>query len=394
MHGITWSPADCSRSRRDIVPPLSIDNQGTANIRFEGVTKRYGSITAVDHLDLEINRGELFVLVGPSGSGKTTMLRMVNRLVEPDEGRILINDNDITLLDPVDLRRNIGYVIQHIGLFPHLTVSGNIGLVPTLAGMPVGLLQERIRHLLSLVKLSPELFMDRYPRELSGGQQQRVGLARSLAMDPPLLLMDEPFGALDPVLRHQLQQEFLGIRKQLNKTILFVTHDVEEAFRLGDRVGVVAEGKLIRVGTPEDLIMNPGSSAVASLTGAEQKMRYLDHLSVKAMMIPIDPSHILDGDLFIDDARDVMMASHADYILVGREGVVEGIAYLHDLLTAAGKDIRLGEQARKLPLFDSSAMASEALSAMKRQGASIALISGPEGTRGLLVMDEIMKRLL
>ncbi|MCU0631139.1 MAG: ATP-binding cassette domain-containing protein [Methanoregulaceae archaeon] len=358
------------------------------------MTKRYGPITAVDHLDLEINPGELFVLIGPSGSGKTTMLRMVNRLVEPDEGRILINGEDITLLDPVDLRRNIGYVIQNIGLFPHLTVSGNIGLVPTLAGMPGGLLQERIRHLLSLVKLPPELFMDRYPRELSGGQQQRVGLARSLAMDPPLLLMDEPFGALDPVLRHQLQQEFLGIRKQLNKTILFVTHDVEEAFRLGDRVGVVNEGKLIRVGTPEDLIMNPGSSAVASLISVEQKMRYLDHLSVKAMMIPIDPSHILDGDLFIDNAREIMMASHADYILTGREGVVEGIAYPHDLLPAGGKDVRLAGQAHKLPVFDSSTIASEALSDMKRQGASIALVSGPGGTTGLLVMDEIVRLLL
>jgi osmoprotectant transport system ATP-binding protein len=371
-----------------------MDRQGPANIRFESVSRRYGTITAVDHLDLEIDRGELFVLIGPSGSGKTTMLRMVNRLVEPDEGRILINGEDITLLDPVDVRRNIGYVIQHIGLFPHLTVSGNIGLVPTLAGMPDGILQERIRHLLSLVKLYPELFMDRYPRELSGGQQQRVGLARSLAMDPPLLLMDEPFGALDPVLRHQLQQEFLAIRKQLNKTILFVTHDVEEAFRLGDRVGVVAEGKLIRVGTPEDLIMNPGSSAVASLIGAEHRMRYLNHLSVKAMMIPIDPSHILDGNLFIDYAREALIASRADYILVGREGVVEGIFYPQDLLTAPGKDMRLGGLAHRLPVFDSSTMASEALSAMKRQGVSIALISEPDGTGGLFVMDEIMRRLL
>jgi osmoprotectant transport system ATP-binding protein len=213
-------------------------------------------------------------------------------------------------------------------------------------------------------------------------------------MDPPLLLMDEPFGALDPVLRQQLQQEFLGIRKQLNKTILFVTHDVEEAFRLGDRVGVVAEGKLIRVGTPEDLIMNPGSSAVASLIGVEHKMRYLDHLSVKSMMIPIDPSRILDGNLFIDDAREALIASRADYILVGREGGVEGIFYPHDLLTAGRKDIRLGGQAHKLPVFASSTMASEALSAMKRQGVSIALISEPDGSGGLLVMDEIMRRLL
>jgi CBS domain containing-hemolysin-like protein len=159
-------------------------------------------------------------------------------------------------------------------------------------------------------------------------------------------------------------------------------------------VGVVAEGKLIRVGTPEDLIMNPGSPAVASLIGVEQKMRYLDHLSVKAMMIPIDPSRILDGNLFIDDAREALIASRADYVLVGREGVVDGIFYPQDLLTVGENDIRLGEQAHKLPVFDSSTLASEALSAMKRQGVSIALISEPDGTGGLFVMDEIIRRLL
>jgi ABC-type proline/glycine betaine transport system ATPase subunit len=173
-----------------------------------------------------------------------------------------------------------------------------------------------------------------------------------------------------------------------------VTHDVEEAFRLGDRVGVVAEGKLIRVGTPEDLIMNPGSFAVASLIGAEHRMRYLENLSVKALMIPIEPSRVLDGNLFIDDAREELIASRADYILVGREGVVEGIFYPQDLLTAGGKDMQLGGQAHRLPVFDSSTMASEALSAMKRQGVSIARISEPGGTGGLFVMDEIMRRLL
>lgn len=348
----------------------------------------------MDNLDLEVHHSELFVLIGPSGSGKTTMLRMVNRMVEPDEGRILINGVDIQSLDPVGLRRETGYVIQQIGLFPHMTVAGNIGLVPALAGMPERALQDRIRHLLSLVKLSPELFMDRYPRELSGGQQQRVGLARSLAMDPPLLLMDEPFGALDPVLRQQLQEEFLGIKAHVNKTILFVTHDVGEAFRLGDRVGVVAGGRLIRVGTPEDLIMDPGSPEVASLIGVELKMRYLDHLKAKSVMIPVDPSRILDVSLRAGDARKAMVASQAEYLLAGQGGTPEGIIFPQDLLAAPVPDIPLGEILRKIPVFNSSENALDVLSAMKRQGASTALVFEQGRVIGLVVMDEIVRQLL
>ena len=382
------------RPRGDTIPSPSLWREGAASIRFDRVTKRYGTITAVDNLDLEIHRSELFVLIGPSGSGKTTMLRMVNRMVEPDEGSILINDTDIQRLDPIELRRATGYMIQHIGLFPHMTVSGNIGLVAALAGMPDKALQERIRQLLSLVKLPPDMFMDRYPRELSGGQQQRVGLARSLAMDPPLLLMDEPFGALDPVLRQQLQEEFLGIKAHVNKTILFVTHDVGEAFRLGDRVGVVAGGRLVRVGTPEDLIMDPGSPEVASLIGVEQKMRYLDLLSIRSLMVPVDPSRVLAVSLNAGDARNAMVASRAEYLLAGLGGVPEGIIFPQDLLAAQGPDTPLGELLRKIPVFDSSATASDVLSAMKGQGASIAFVSERGRAIGLVIMDEIVRRLL
>ena len=297
-------------------------------------------------------------------------------------------------LDPIELRRATGYMIQHIGLFPHMTVSGNIGLVAALAGMPDKTLQERIRQLLSLVKLPPDIFMDRYPRELSGGQQQRVGLARSLAMDPPLLLMDEPFGALDPVLRQQLQEEFLGIKAHVNKTILFVTHDVGEAFRLGDRVGVVAGGRLVRVGTPEDLIMDPGSPEVASLIGVEQKMRYLDLLSIRSLMVPVDPSRVLAVSLNAGDARNAMVASRAEYLLAGLGGVPEGIIFPQDLLAAQGPDTPLGELLRKIPVFDSSATASDVLSAMKGQGASIAFVSERGRAIGLVIMDEIVRRLL
>jgi osmoprotectant transport system ATP-binding protein len=348
----------------------------------------------VDNLDLEIRHSELFVLIGPSGSGKTTMLRMVNRMVEPDEGRILINEIDIQTLDTVELRRATGYVIQQIGLFPHLTVSGNIGLVPALAGMPDKALQDRVGQLLSLVKLPPDMFRDRYPRELSGGQQQRVGLARALAMDPPLLLMDEPFGALDPVLRQQLQGEFLEIKAHVNKTILFVTHDVGEAFRLGDRVGVMAGGALIRVGRPEDLIMDPGSPEVASLIGVEQKLRYLEFLKVRSLMIPVDSSRVLDANLRAGDARIAMIASQAGYLLAGQGGVPEGIIVAQDLLAAQDPDIPLGDLIRPVPVFDSSATALEVLTVMKGQGASTALVFERGRGIGLVVMDEIVKHLL
>jgi osmoprotectant transport system ATP-binding protein len=351
-------------------------------------------VTAVEGVNLEVERGELFVLIGPSGSGKTTLLKMVNRLVEPDAGQILIDGNDIATLDPVLLRRTTGYVIQQIGLFPHLTVAGNIGLVPELAGIPAGILRRRVETLLSLVQLPPELFMDRYPRELSGGQQQRVGLARALAMEPSLLLMDEPFGALDPVLRRQLQDEFLQIRARLNKTILFVTHDVEEAFRLGDRVGIVADGKLVQVGAPEDLVMHPDSPAVAALIGAERRIRFFDHLTVKSLMVPIDQSLVIGGDIPAVDGSRILAGQKLEYALVGNRDTVEGIVYLRDLAMPGDAGARLRERVQPLLAFPGSTQASEALRAMKDQGVSIALVTDGSGPAGILVMDEMVRRLL
>ena len=374
--------------------PSRAAGRGPAGIRLEGVTKRYGTVRAVDNLDLEIRPGELFVLIGPSGSGKTTMLRMVNRLAEPDEGRVCIDGQDVRVHDPVALRRNTGYVIQHIGLFPHLTVAGNIGIVPGLDGMDVGLLEERVRHLLSLVMLPPEVFMDRYPRELAGGQQQRVGLARALVMDPPLLLMDEPFGALDPVLRHQLQEEFLAIRSQVNKTILFVTHDIEEAFRLGDRAGIVMNGGLVQVRTPEELIMLPYSPDVRTLIGAGQKMRYLNHLPVGSLWVPVDPAFLLDGDGLAGDACRALASAGRDYALVQRSGAPEGIVYLRDLIGPGGRDVPLIQKTRRLTAVDPSMPASEALSLMKQRQETVALVHDGTGIRGIFLMDEMVRRLL
>ncbi|MGW2325599.1 betaine/proline/choline family ABC transporter ATP-binding protein [Streptomyces sp. NPDC001700] len=256
-------------------------------IRFEHVTKRYADgTTAVDDLSFEVAEGELVTLVGPSGCGKTTTMKMVNRLIEPTSGRILVEGEDIAETDPVALRRRIGYVIQQVGLFPHKTVLENTATVPHLLGWQRKKGRERAAELLDLVGLDPSVYGDRYPDQLSGGQRQRVGVARALAADPPVLLMDEPFGAVDPVVREHLQTEFLRLQSQVRKTVLFVTHDIEEAVRLGDRIAVYGSGRIEQFDTPAAVLGTPASPYVADFVGAD---RGLKRLSVT----PIEP-----GDLW------------------------------------------------------------------------------------------------
>ncbi|GGX98153.1 ABC transporter ATP-binding protein [Streptomyces minutiscleroticus] len=255
-------------------------------IRFEHVTKRYDDgTTAVDDLSFEVARGELVTLVGPSGCGKTTTMKMVNRLIEPTAGRILLDGDDVSAVDPVELRRRIGYVIQQVGLFPHRTVLDNTATVPHLLGVKRARARERAAELLDLVGLDPAVFGDRYPDQLSGGQRQRVGVARALAADPPVLLMDEPFGAVDPVVRERLQNEFLRLQQSVRKTVLFVTHDIEEAVRLGDRIAVFGQGRIEQFDTPSTVLGAPANDYVADFVGAD---RGLKRLSVT----PIEP-----GDL-------------------------------------------------------------------------------------------------
>jgi osmoprotectant transport system ATP-binding protein len=238
-------------------------------IRFEAVSRVFprgdsDSVTALDNLTLDIRAGETLALLGPSGCGKTTTLRLLNRLLEPSSGHIFVDEVDTATVDPVALRRRMGYVVQRGGLFPHLTVARNIGLLPELEGWARDRIVARVDELLSLVRLPPDEFRDRFPKELSGGQQQRVGVARALALDPEFLLMDEPFGALDPITRKQLQQEFLELDSLIAKTVVLVSHDLDEAFLLGDRVALLNQGHLVQVGTPDDLQNNPSSDWVRS----------------------------------------------------------------------------------------------------------------------------------
>ena len=238
-------------------------------IRFEGATKTYGTRRAVDAVSLEIRDGRFCVLLGESGSGKSTLMRMVNRLVRPDGGRVTLDGRDVAQADPEALRRGIGYVIQSVGLFPHWRVAANVATVPRLLGWDAARTARRVEELLQLVGLDPARFAERWPHELSGGQAQRVGLARALAADPPVLLMDEPFSALDPSIRRSLQREMRTIHARTGKTILFVTHDVEEALTLADQLAVLRDGKLVAGGTPAEVLERQADGAVRELLGEE-----------------------------------------------------------------------------------------------------------------------------
>ncbi|GCE17619.1 ABC transporter ATP-binding protein [Dictyobacter kobayashii] len=252
-------------------------------IAFNKITKRYKGTDApaVDEVTFEVPEGSTCMLVGTSGSGKTTLLRMVNRLIEPTSGEILLNGKNVLQENPIELRRRIGYVIQQVGLFPHMTIAENIRITADIAGgWNKQKLNQRVDELLELVGLTPAEYRNRFPRQLSGGQQQRVGLARALATDPAILLMDEPFGALDAITRARMQDELLRIQRDVHKTILFVSHDIEEAFKLGDQVVVMSQGKLVQMGTPVELLARPANEFVGQLVGADNILRQLQYLPI------------------------------------------------------------------------------------------------------------------
>ena len=297
-------------------------------IRFEGVSKVYpDGTTAVQGLTLEVERGEIVVLVGPSGCGKTTSMRMVNRLEQPSTGRVLVDGQDAATIDPVELRRRIGYVIQNIGLFPHRSVLDNVATVPELLGWSADRAHQRARELLRLVGLDPDVHATRYPHELSGGQRQRVGVARALAADPPVLLMDEPFSAVDPVVRAQLQEEFLRLQADVGTTVLFVTHDIEEAVRLGDRVAVMSEGgHLEQYDSPATILGSPATDFVASFVGADRGLKrlavtevLLDDVDTPPVLVDSDEAAAIDRVLAGTASRWAVVRDQ-DWRLVGWVG--------------------------------------------------------------------------
>jgi osmoprotectant transport system ATP-binding protein len=294
-------------------------------IRLDFVSKRFpNGQVAVDALTLEIPAGETCVLVGPSGCGKTTTLKMINRLVEPTSGRIFLDDEDVTRADPVRLRRRMGYVIQQVGLFPHQTIGTNVGTVPRLLGWKKDRIVERVDELLELVGLAPGEYRDRYPAQLSGGQKQRVGVARALAADPPVLLMDEPFGAIDPVTRMRLQDEFLRLQSEVQKTVVFVTHDIEEAVKMGDRICILeVGGKLAQYDTPAEVLGSPASPFVADFVGADRGLKRLRVTPIARDTLEHPPTVLPTATLA--DARTAIERSGADWVaVVSRDGRLVG----------------------------------------------------------------------
>ncbi len=343
-------------------------------IRLEHLTKRFpGGQVAVDDLSLDVDDGELCVLVGPSGCGKTTILKMINRLVEPSNGRILLDGDDVTSGDPVALRRRIGYVIQHVGLFPHQTIAANVATVPRLLGWERARVVERVDELLALVGLDAAVHGPRYPHQLSGGQRQRVGVARALAADPPVLLMDEPFGAIDPISRDRLQREFLLLQGTLRKTVIFVTHDVEEAVRLGDRIAVLAQGGVLaQHGTPSDVLGHPADDFVADFVGAD---RGLKRLRVTPVGTAVDQPVVVSADTPLDEARRAMDTRGSDYaVVLGAGRRLEGWLGREP----AGHGVTAGDAATPVdaPLATSATL-QDALSALLLRDAGwVAVVDG------------------
>jgi osmoprotectant transport system ATP-binding protein len=297
-------------------------------IEFREVSKTYpGTETSVvNDLSFEVLDGEVCVLVGPSGCGKTTTMRMINRLIEPTDGEILIDGKPNTSMSGTQLRRKIGYAIQQIGLFPHRTIADNIATVPNLVGWDKSRIKDRVNELLDLVGLDPDDYRDRYPAELSGGQQQRVGVARALAADPPIMLMDEPFGAVDPITRERLQDEFLNIQKDIKKTIVFVTHDIDEAIKMGDKIAILKQGGVLaQYDTPENILSNPNSEFVSSFVGGDRVLKRLSLTRVGEMDLEpanggTDELPRISDRLNVKDALSELIGSGQSKAVVEQDG--------------------------------------------------------------------------
>jgi osmoprotectant transport system ATP-binding protein len=366
-----------------------------AVVALEHVTKRYGgpaAAPAVNDLSLTIPAGEICVLVGPSGCGKTTTMKMINRLIEPTSGRITIGGEDVMSLPAVQLRRRIGYVIQHVGLFPHLTVADNVAVVPDLLGWDDRRKHDRVEELLDLVGLDPG-HRDRYPNELSGGERQRVGVARALAADPPVMLMDEPFGAVDPIRRERLQNEFLRLQEQVRKTIVFVTHDVDEAIKMGDRIAILQHGGILaQYDTPAAILASPASEFVERFVGADRGLKRLSLGRVRDLEL-IEPVLITAGDDRAEARRRVEASDGAEYaLLVDGERRPLGWIGVRDL--AGSGPVEPDEATPGAPTVQAETTLRDALSALL--GSSVQLgvvVDERDRVTGLVSVDAIGDRL-
>ena len=367
-------------------------SSGASAVRYAGATKRYpGSAKpAVDELTLEVPAGEICVLVGPSGCGKTTAMRMVNRMVEPSGGDILIGERSVRERSPAQLRREIGYVIQQIGLFPHRTIAQNIGAVPQLLGWKKERTAARATELLALVGLDPDL-AERYPAQLSGGQQQRVGVARALAADPLVMLMDEPFGAIDPINRERLQNEFLRLQAEIGKTVLFVTHDIDEAIKMGDRIAIMREGgKVAQYATPAELLMDPADEFVEDFVGADRALKRLALMRVADIDLWEAPlAHVGQATA---EVRAKLAGAEVPYpLLVDSDRRPLGWLSERDL---AGEQVPARPDSPLGPLLDRDDVMRDALADMLQGGAQYAAVADRQGRIHGVLSVEIISEFL
>ena len=359
-------------------------------IELDNVSKVYPGADhpAVEDVSMEIPAGEIVVLVGPSGCGKTTTMRMINRLSEPTSGRILIGDNNALSIKPTELRRSIGYSIQQAGLFPHMTIRQNVGLVPGLLRWDRKRIANRVEELLDLVGLEPGQYADRYPRQLSGGQQQRVGVARALAADPPVLLMDEPFGAVDPITRSTLQDELLNLQSELHKTIVFVTHDFGEAVKLGDRIAVLGQrSKILQYDTPQTILASPADDTVAGFVGSGASLRQLGLMRVEDVELSAHPAVHRGDDL--DEVRKVLSGSGFDWAVVldERDRPVSWVRK-NELAHARA----LGDVVESLDVVSTRSTLEDALEAILADQHASAVVTGAKGRyAGVVTLDTLIE---
>ncbi len=325
------TPSSGDRSQSAPAPGEESQSTTPAEIAFHNVVKRYPGReqAAVDDLSFEVPPGEICVLIGPSGCGKTTALKMVNRLIPISDGDITIDGESVRNLELTHLRRRIGYVFQQIGLFPHMSIESNIGAVPRLLGWPKDRIRQRARELLELVGLDPEGDLKRYPGEFSGGQQQRIGVARAMAADPPIMLMDEPFGAIDPIARDRLQNDFLRLHHKVRKTVIFVTHDIDEAIKMGDRIAIMRDGRLVQLATADELLASPANEFVASFVGADRGLKRLRVRSLSDIDLDPPPSEgsgpTIPLDTSLHYALSMMLAEGTSRLgVVGVDGKLAG----------------------------------------------------------------------
>ena len=347
------------------------------------------AVPAVDRLSFDIAEGEIVVLVGPSGCGKTTTLKMINRLVEPTGGTIMVGGRDITSLEPHILRQGIGYVIQRIGLFPHRTIADNVATVPQLVGWDKRKIEQRVDELLELVGLELEM-RNRYPGELSGGQQQRVGVARALAADPPVLLMDEPFGAVDPIVRARLQDELLDLQQRVKKTIVFVTHDIDEAILLGDRVAILNVGGILeQYDSPSEILSNPANEFVRQFLGAERGLKRLSLIPISGVQLERGP--VVSPDAGKAAVEEAMRLSGFDWVGVGAGDDVAGWVWGSDV--AEGKTAADAEPRPFRVRLRPDQSLREALDAVVSSHVRVAVVFDGDRYLGMLSADTISDRI-